>query len=83
MIEIFLPWLALRNLKRTLARRDREIDHLTRGYFDRVADIKKRDALIAKAHFRNPKTGRLGKKGVVYEWHHERGAEAVRRARSA
>jgi hypothetical protein len=67
MLDIFLPWLALRNLKRTLARRDREIDNLAREYFKRVATIKQLEERLSKAHFRNPETGRIGKKGVSYE----------------
>ncbi len=67
MMDIFLPWLALRKLRRTLARRDREIDSLTREYFQRVATIKQLEKRLAEAHFRNPKTGRIGKKGETYE----------------
>lgn len=67
MIDIFLPWLALRKLRRTLARRDREIDNLTREYFKRVATIKRLEERLSNAHFRDPKTGRIGKKGTSYE----------------
>lgn len=67
MLDIFLPWLALRNLRRTLARRDREIDNLTREYFKRVATIKKLEERLSNAHFRDPETGRIGKKGTSYE----------------
>ncbi len=51
--DIFLPWLALRE---------------ARGVARRLNTANKRYlALIATGHFRNPKNGRLGKRGQVFE----------------
>jgi hypothetical protein len=64
MMDIINPWRALRR-----ARAELEASHRAFWEAHWEADMHrvKLEALIAKAHFRNPKTGRIGRKGETFE----------------
>ena len=60
MMDIINPWGALRNAKIIMERQAIRIGDL----YEELDAHKK---LIAEGHFRNPETGRLGRKGVTYK----------------
>jgi hypothetical protein len=45
---------------------DKSNARLTRKSMQRMLDLRKAQQLIASGHFRNPKTGRLGKRGETF-----------------
>jgi hypothetical protein len=80
-MSIFNPWKAARiaeqevaRLRDILAERDETESNLRRTISElelrfRLADANRKELLItlASAHFRNPKTGRLGRKGERFK----------------
>jgi len=74
MMDIINPWGALRRAKAYIAELEEEIAHLDNEHAGGLIweqelnnRLKRAEALIAEGHFRNPKTGRLGRKGVTYK----------------
>ena len=67
MLDIINPWGALRRAKAVIKH---QADHIEDLYEEldvaeeRLTNIK---ALIVEGHFRNPKTGRLGRKGETFD----------------
>jgi hypothetical protein len=59
MMDIINPWGALRRAKLLIEYLRDEIDYLAEENI--IAET-----LIAQGHFRNPKTGRLGRKGETF-----------------
>ena len=80
-MSIWNPWKAARvaeeevvRLRGILAERDEIESNLRRTIGElelrfRLADASRKELLVAvtKAHFRNPKTGRIGRKGERFE----------------
>ena len=74
IMDIINPWGALRLAKARIAELEEDatvwrselggMHILYREVRDHLDAAK---ALIANGHFRNPKTGRLGRKGVIYK----------------
>jgi hypothetical protein len=64
MMDIINPWGAVRRLREEL-----EVGHAAHleEHKKWTALNSKLEAQIASGHFRNPKTGRLGRKGVTYK----------------
>ena len=60
MMDIINPWGALRRAKIIMERQAIRVGDL----YEELDAHKKR---IAEGHFRNPKTGRLGRKGEVFD----------------
>jgi hypothetical protein len=60
MMDIINPWGALRRARDIMERQAIRIGDL----YEELDAHKKQ---IAEGHFRNPKTGRLGRKGVTYK----------------
>ena len=60
MMDIINPWGALRRAREIMERQAIRIGDL----YEELDAYKKQ---IAQGHFRNPKTGRLGRKGVTYK----------------
>jgi multidrug resistance efflux pump len=74
MMDIINPWGALRRAKARIADLEADIEHLEEEadedyliYKNAAQHLERIEALIAEGHFRNPKTGRLGRKGVTYK----------------
>jgi hypothetical protein len=74
MMDIINPWGALRRARRLVAELLVDIEHLDNEHAGGLIweqelnnRLKRAEALIAEGHFRNPKTGRLGRKGVTYK----------------
>jgi hypothetical protein len=67
MGDLLWPWGALRTARETIARRDREIGHLERTLNRYIVTQLQQSKLLREAHFRNPKTGRIGKKGERHD----------------
>jgi hypothetical protein len=65
--DLLWPWGALRTARGTIARRDREIDQLDRALIKSIVTQLQQSKLLREAHFRNPKTGRIGKKGERHD----------------
>jgi len=65
--DIFLPWIALRQARADLLELEDEYDEHWAG----TSQLIKTNLMLLKcleqAHFRNPKTGRLGKRGQMFE----------------
>ena len=60
MLDIINPWGALRRAKIIMERQAIHVGDLYEA-------LDAANALIAEGHFRNPKTGRLGRKGEVFD----------------
>lgn len=60
MMDIINPWGALRRAKIIMERQAIRVGDL-------YEELDALMALIAEGHFRNPKTGRLGRKGETFE----------------
>jgi len=74
MLDIINPWGALWRARHLIAELEADIDDLhdeCNEYFDGYKEACKAldaaNALIAEGHFRNPKTGRIGPKGKMYD----------------
>jgi hypothetical protein len=74
MMDIINPWGALRRAKAKIAKLEADIECANNRFENnRVWElmlgrrVKELEALIAEGHFRNPKTGRLGRKGEVFD----------------
>lgn len=74
MMDIINPWGALRRAKARIADLEEdatiwrsELDGMDILHQENRGCIKRLTAQIAQGHFRNPKTGRLGRKGVTYK----------------
>lgn len=74
MMDIINPWGALRHAKARIADLEADIAHLEEEadedyliYKNAAQHLERIEKLIAEGHFRNPKTGRLGRKGVTYK----------------
>lgn len=74
IMDIINPWDALRHAKARIADLEADIEHLEEEadedyliYKNAAQHLERIETLIAEGHFRNPKTGRLGRKGVVYK----------------
>ena len=74
MMDIINPWGALRRAKARIADLEADIEHLEEEadedyliYKNAAQHLERIEKLIAEGHFRNPKTGRLGRKGVTYK----------------
>ena len=65
--DLLWPWGALRTARETIARRDREIGQLDRALIKSTVAQLRQSKLLREAHFRNPKTGRIGKKGERHD----------------
>jgi len=59
MLDLINPWAALRRAKIIMGRQAQLVADL----YD---ELDAADALVAEGHFRNPKTGRLGRKGETF-----------------
>lgn len=59
MLDLINPWAALRRAKIITGRQAQLVADL-------YEELDASDALIAEGHFRNPKTGRLGRKGETF-----------------
>lgn len=74
MLDIINPWGALRRANKYIEALENEIKHWEQesedGYLE-YRDVRMRldaaEALIAKGHFRNPETGRIGPKGKTFQ----------------
>lgn len=65
-MSIIWPWAARKAVeahKADIARLERELKEANVRYIVAKSDIKKLIGLMEEAHFRDPKTGRIGKKG--------------------
>ena len=60
MMDIINPWGALRRAREIMERQAIRIGDL-------YEELDAHNKLIDEGHFRNPKTGRLGRKGVTYK----------------
>ena len=61
------PWSEIADLKRKNAELNRALDIMdvfNRGLNTRLAAS---NSLVRRAHFRNPKTGRIGRKGQIFD----------------
>ena len=74
MLDIINPWRALRRANAYIAELEEEIAHWEIDseedylvYRDAAQRLERAEALIAKGHFRNPKTGCIGPKGKTYD----------------
>jgi hypothetical protein len=67
MGDLLWPWGALREARETIERRDREIAQLERALTKSIVTQLQQSKLLREAHFRNPKTGRIGKKGERHD----------------
>ena len=81
MMDLINPWGALRRANARIAeleagttRIEADVDDLHEecneyfaGYKDACKDLDAAKALIAKAHFRNPETGRIGPVGETFD----------------
>lgn len=74
MLDIINPWGALRRAKARIADLEEdatiwrdELDGMNILHQWNTSKIKRLTALIAEGHFRNPKTGRLGRKGETFD----------------
>lgn len=74
MWDIINPWGALRRANIRIAELDadaivwrNELDGMNILHQWNTNKIKRLEALIAKGHFRNPKTGRIGPKGKTFQ----------------
>lgn len=74
MKNIFFPWKRVSELEKALAaecqktealQRELELQKLNKA--KSVLIISNLRATIAKGHYRNPETGRLGRKGQLFE----------------
>lgn len=54
-------------LEKKLAAMTEAYDRATRRALQRQLDVQRLEKLTASGHFRNPKTGRIGRRGVTYE----------------
>jgi hypothetical protein len=67
MMDIINPWRALRRAKIIM---ERQAIHIGDLYEELDAAEERLDnlkALVAKGHFRNPETGRIGPKGKTFQ----------------
>ena len=64
LMDLINPWGALRR-----TRKDLEASHRAFWEAHWEADMArvKLEALVRNAHFRNPKTGRIGRKGQIFD----------------
>lgn len=60
MLDIINPWGALRRAKAIMKRQAELVGDL-------YEELDAADARIAEGHFRNPETGRLGRKGETFQ----------------
>jgi len=67
MMDIINPWGALRRAKIIMERQAGLVGDLYEELDVADARITNLKALIAEGHFRNPKTGRLGRKGETFQ----------------
>jgi hypothetical protein len=74
IMDIINPWGALCRAKARIADLEADIEHLDNEHAGGLIweqelnnRLKRAEALIAEGHFRNPETGRLGRKGVIYK----------------
>lgn len=73
-MDIINPWGALRRAKARIADLEedatiwrRELDGMNILYHETRGRLERFKAVIDEGHFRNPKTGRLGRMGVTYK----------------
>ena len=67
MMDIINPWGALRRAQRLIAELLADVENWYVAH-ERVAKrLEAAEALIAKAHFRNPETGRIGPVGKTFQ----------------
>lgn len=74
MKNIFFPWKRISELEQDLAAEREKVEALQReldlqkvNKAKSVLIISNLRATIAKGHYRNPETGRLGRKGQLFE----------------
>ena len=74
MMDVINPWGALRRAKARVAKLEADAAHFRRAYEGGLIweqmlakRAKRLEALVAEGHFRNPKTGRLGRKGETFQ----------------
>jgi hypothetical protein len=74
MMDIINPWGALRRANTRIAELEAdaiiwrsELDGMNILHQWNTNKIKRLEALVAKGHFRNPKTGCIGPKGKTYD----------------
>jgi hypothetical protein len=74
MLDIINPWGALWRARQLIAELLADIEELEEEqeyafteYKAVMEQLEAADALIAQGHFRNPETGRLGRKGEVFD----------------
>ncbi len=73
MLDIINPWGALRRAQRVIAELLVDIEELKeereysyKQYKDLMQQLERSEELIGGAHFRNPKTGRIGPVGETF-----------------
>ena len=67
MMDIINPWGALRRANADIEDLHDECNEYFNGYKEACKALDAANALIVKAHFRNPKTGRIGPVGETFE----------------